>query len=953
MDAMTALSLMLSLALFAAHCSLRVRVSRLEDELASLRSEFYKRARRAEAPDRLPQKPAPSPEPPRPLRQPIGNAPLNAACAMPPRPPEQAEQFRAAPAPLPIRQKNCHGGGRPAAEAGARGKESLEESLASKIFVWLGGAALLFAGFFLIRYSIERGLFTPWMRVISGAIFATGLAGGAFFAKAANAAGRIPAAMMGAAVAVLYGDAFAAGPVYGLIPNAAAFCLMACVSALAFLAARPFGRGMALLGVAGAFLAPAVIPSDNPSSPLLLTYLAINTSGMLAYFSKSRSPMSACALLACAALWSAAWPFLFFKTPGDLWAFFAWLAFASAAFARFGAAARKGGMRGEIASEELGPEKFFALFSAGVPFACFFYSCLMCAWASKIAGTGAFMPEFLPAIAAGFALAWLSARVREYALPSLAVPAALAVLLWHSTGTGPAATHILVFSPLAAFAAALAARRGSARFAAMLALSLFGTLPAAACNAMHAGAEGKAWMAVMLAIGAGQALFGAAAFKSPQSARACRILAASSALWLLAAAFASMRTLGLAMPYLLPVAALFYAVLSGRKNGSAFGAAATAFFAASFIAIFTAESLWHMFELFSALPCLIIAAALFYAVLAWRRDSPAFGVAATALLAVGIATIFAAGDAREAFVLLSSLPNPPAELSKMEIGPALRFAGLSAAAAAAGAFAASRASMREGIYAEISKAAALAFALFAASLGICAAFAPFAGADAYLPNAWICAAWAVALPAAFAWSRGRDGACETLSAALLCLLSAKACLFSTLEFLLPGAEARVPGTLFFNALIPALLAPAAAFASAAISARGREGPCPCPGGWRIFGRFMACSSAAALFIFANAQLRFAFHGCTFSGPMSQAEFYGYSMVWLAFGLGMLAAGWAARSKALRCASLLFVTAAVLKVFIFDASNLDGILRVLSFALLGFCLIGIGWAYMRLTAARRD
>ena len=408
-----------------------------------------------------------------------------------------------------------------------------------------------------------------------------------------------------------------------------------------------------------------------------------------------------------------------------------------------------------------------------------------------------------------------------------------------------------------------------------------------------------------------------------------------------------------ALPCLLIATALFYAILSRRKNGSAFGAAVTALLAASFIAIFTAESLWHMFELFSALPCLIIAAALFYAVLAWRRDSPAFGVAATALFAVGIATIFAAGDAREAFVLLSSLPNPPAELSKMEIGPALRFAGLSAAAAAASAFAASRASMREGIYAEISKAAALAFALFAASLGICAAFAPFAGADAYLPNAWICAVWAVALPAAFAWSRGRDGACETLSAALLCLLSAKACLFSTLEFLLPGAEARVPGTLFFNALIPALLAPAAAFASAAISARGREGPCPCPGGWRIFGRFMACSSAAALFIFANAQLRFAFHGCAFSGPMSQAEFYGYSMVWLAFGLGMLAAGWAARSKALRCASLLFVTAAVLKVFIFDASNLDGILRVLSFALLGFCLIGIGWAYMRLTAARRD
>lgn len=899
MDAAAALALMFSLAIFAAHCSLRGRVSRLEDELASLRSEFHKRARLAETRDRLPQKPGPSPEPPRPVRQPLGNAPLNAACAMPPRPPAQATQFRAAPAQLPEGRKNRDGGVHPAAEAGARGEESLEESLASKIFVWIGGAALLFAGFFLIRYSIERGLFTPWMRVISGAIFAMGLAGGAFFAKAANAAGRIPAAMMGAAVAVLYGDAFAAGPVYGLIPNAAAFCLMACVSALAFLAARPFGRGMALLGLAGAFLAPAVIPSDNPSSPLLLSYLAISTSGMLEYFSKSRSPMSACALLACAALWSAAWPFLFFKTPGDLWAFFAWLAFASAAFARFGAAAKKGGMRGEFAPEKLGPDKFFAIFSAGVPFACFFYSCLLCACASEIAGTGAFMPEFLPAIAAGFALAWLSAGVREYALPSLAIPAALAALLWHSVDTDSAAACVLAFSPLAMLSAVFAARRGSARFAAMLALSLFGAFPSVAFNAIHSNAEGKAWMAAMLAVGAGQALFGAAAFKSPQSARACGILAASSALWLLVASFVSTYTLNLSLPYFLPAAALFYAVLAGCKNGSGFGMAAMAFFAASLAEIFTAGNIWDVSVLFSPLCSL------------------------------------------------------PAKVSGIGIASVLRFAILSAAAAAAGAFAASRGSTREGGYAKVSKAVALAFSLLAASLGICAAFAPFAGADAYPPNAWVCAAWAAVLPAAFAWSRGRDRACETLSAALLCLLSLKTCLFSTLEFLIPGSEAHVPGTLFFNIFIPAILAPAAAFASAAISARGRDGPCPCPGGWRIFGKFMACSSVAALFIFANAQLRFAFHGCAFSGPMGQAELYGYSMIWLAFGLGMMAAGWAARSKALRCASLLFVTAAVLKVFIFDASNLDGILRVLSFALLGFCLIGIGWAYMRLMAARRD
>jgi uncharacterized membrane protein len=35
---------------------------------------------------------------------------------------------------------------------------------------------------------------------------------------------------------------------------------------------------------------------------------------------------------------------------------------------------------------------------------------------------------------------------------------------------------------------------------------------------------------------------------------------------------------------------------------------------------------------------------------------------------------------------------------------------------------------------------------------------------------------------------------------------------------------------------------------------------------------------------------------------------------------------------------------VLKVFIGDMSNLEGLLRIASFVGLGFCLVGIGWLY---------
>ena len=38
--------------------------------------------------------------------------------------------------------------------------------------------------------------------------------------------------------------------------------------------------------------------------------------------------------------------------------------------------------------------------------------------------------------------------------------------------------------------------------------------------------------------------------------------------------------------------------------------------------------------------------------------------------------------------------------------------------------------------------------------------------------------------------------------------------------------------------------------------------------------------------------------------------------------------------------------AVLKVFLLDASGLEGLLRIGSFVALGFSLIGIGWLYTR-------
>ena len=56
---------------------------------------------------------------------------------------------------------------------------------------------------------------------------------------------------------------------------------------------------------------------------------------------------------------------------------------------------------------------------------------------------------------------------------------------------------------------------------------------------------------------------------------------------------------------------------------------------------------------------------------------------------------------------------------------------------------------------------------------------------------------------------------------------------------------------------------------------------------------------------------------------------------------------------MRLASRLFVVAAVLKVFLYDLAQLEGILRALSFIGLGAVPIGIGLVYQKLVFHRQQ
>ena len=81
----------------------------------------------------------------------------------------------------------------------------------------------------------------------------------------------------------------------------------------------------------------------------------------------------------------------------------------------------------------------------------------------------------------------------------------------------------------------------------------------------------------------------------------------------------------------------------------------------------------------------------------------------------------------------------------------------------------------------------------------------------------------------------------------------------------------------------------------------------------------------------------------------------YSLAGVAVSIALLVAGIRLPDKALRLAGLLLLTATILQVFLVDASELEGILRILSFLGLGIALIGIARIYgpvLRAEAGRR-
>lgn len=154
----------------------------------------------------------------------------------------------------------------------------VEKALASRWFVWAGGVAVALGGLLFVKYANDAGLIPPMARVIVGLIAAAALVYAGEWARKRGgevAKGYIPAALSAAGLVIAFGVIYAAYALYGILSPAVCFPLLVAVALAALWLSRRQGPLIAALGLIGAYAAPMLVPSENPSAFGFFLYLAV------------------------------------------------------------------------------------------------------------------------------------------------------------------------------------------------------------------------------------------------------------------------------------------------------------------------------------------------------------------------------------------------------------------------------------------------------------------------------------------------------------------------------------------------------------------------------------------------------------------------------------------------------------------------------------------------------
>lgn len=787
----------------------------------------------------------------------------------------------------------------PPGSAAAPPGPGLEAVLTLRWGTWLGAAALLLAGIFLVRYAVEEGWLGPAARCALAGLLGLALVVAAEWLRRRPAPERpgipwpdqAPPALAAGGVAVLFGAAYGAAVLYALVPPLAGFALLALAALAGIALALLQGPLVAAVGIAGAFVTPALVETQDPSLPGLFAYLLAVTAAALVVLRQVGAAWLGWAATIGAALWVVA-GLLLAAGPGDLWAP---ALFVPAAGALHLALLPGAALEGRV-GRRLAWVPFAALAAAGL--------LLVPASIGSLAGPAGVLLLTPAAV-------WKAVREERLdLLPWMAALAGLLLLLlwplgaWSPTGEAitiagivqgmlpgpepwppaplrPFLLGALLLATLHAAAGLWQERRASRplRWSALAA-----AVPVLALLLCYARVRGFAadarWALAAMALAAGLVGAAAAAMRAGAAARAgAHAAGAVAALALGLAMVLSEHWLTLGVALFLPALAW----IEGRTGLAALRRVALAVAAVVLVRLLLN---WHVLDygfgpaplLNEALPaygvpalCFALAAVLF------RRRGDDLAVAVLEAGAVAFLTALVMLQIRHAFT--GGALSLDADWSFLEA--ALQVLGLG---------------------------------LLAAGLRLL---------NRRLGERPV-----------LAWGWRAQQAAALLGGVLL-LLGNPAL----------DPEAVLRPTPLLNELLPAYLLPGLLAAAAARAPESGR-----PEGFRAV---LAAYALAAGFAWVTLEVRHGFQPEAMAldlAPPEGAELWAYSGAWLALGAALLALGLRLGQRALRLAALGLLGLTAAKAVLVDMAGLAGLWRVLSFLGLGLALIGLGWVYRRFVVA---
>lgn len=857
-----------------------------------------------------------------------------------------------------------------------------EELFGRRLPIWAGGITLAVAGVLIVRYSIEAGLLSPLVRFVAGLVFGSALIAAAELAFRFEDRVRDPRvrqALAGAGIASLYASILVGVNLYALIGPMTAFAAMAVVTALAMALSLRFGPPSALLGLVGGLAAPALVGAGEPNVPLLTLYLALAVAG-LSVLSRAQRWMwlGASALagglgwglvlvlggvldtadslsigfyllvvgiaLPLAALPSHAGKLL--RILGSLaaaaqmavlvatggftllhWGLFGlisiaivWLSRREAAFERLPAV----GLALVLLLAGIWPDPRPAHFALVLIAAALVYGgpALHALWRPK---GGLVEVGQIAALSLGGAIL---ATMHYYrfdqsadpalagtALAAAAFPAAAALLGWRKAERRDDSRFAWLVSTAALLAAIAAGFALSIAALPLAVAAIAGALLLLSLAAEDGRIESTAWVGAAAAVAL---LTGAPGFEPEMQRLVGNGQPADSSMALL-------RWAGLGC------AALLFAVRARLEAARAVAQA----FAAAFAYGAAAQVVPAEF-LSLAAPAALLALAFAGRALRSNKLLPALTVMLAVSLCWAVVPLLLWTKAALASLaghplFVTELPGLRDTVQRLLV-PALLIAGSAKAAARQVGPALRRSAF----------AAALALALVAAHILFKQLVGLENAADFVARGLAERTLWEVLLlgAAAAAWKLGARREALVLGGVALAHLSWYGLVLHNPLW----AEQAVGPLPVLNLVLGLYGLPLALLALA-----GRLGP----GLFPRFERPRAMLQMLLVVLLAFSTLRQLVHGSILVVPgLSQGEDIARSMLAVALAIGFLLWGIRTRSRDWRIGSLVLMLGAVAKVFLLDASGLEGLMRIASFVALGFSLIGIGWLYSRSLGGER-